>query len=41
MIEDRLTGELADLASYRHFWHVLQRAHATGRALPADVTPWF
>ena len=32
---------LHDRASYRHFWHVLQRAHATGRALPADVTPWF
>ena len=32
---------LHDRASYRHFWHVLERAHATGRALPADVAAWF
>lgn len=34
-------GSLHDRASYRHFWQVLQRAHATGRPLPAEVTPWL
>ncbi len=34
-------GQLHDRASYRHFWQILQRAHATGRPLPAEVTPWF
>lgn len=34
-------GVLQDRASYRHFWQVLERAHATGRTLPAEVTPWF
>ncbi|MCA0328018.1 MAG: CoA ester lyase [Proteobacteria bacterium] len=34
-------GALHDRASYRHFWQVLERAHATGRALPAEVAPWF
>ena len=32
---------LHDRASYRHFWQVLERAHATGRPLPADVAAWF
>lgn len=32
---------LHDRASYRHFWQVLARAHATGQALPADVAHWF
>ena len=32
---------LHDRASYRHFWQVLERAHATGRALPAEVATWF
>ena len=32
---------LHDRASYRHFWQVLERAHATGRPLPAEVAPWF
>lgn len=32
---------LHDRASYRHFWHVLERAHATGRALPSEVARWF
>jgi len=34
-------GVLHDRASYRHFWQVLQRAHATGRALPAPVQAWL
>ncbi|WP_423460899.1 HpcH/HpaI aldolase/citrate lyase family protein [Ottowia sp. VDI28] len=32
---------LHDRASYRHFWYVLERAHATGRALPSEVARWF
>ncbi len=32
---------LHDRASYRHFWHVLERAHATGRTLPSEVASWF
>ena len=32
---------LQDRASYRHYWQILQRAHATGRALPSDVAMWF
>ncbi len=32
---------LHDRASYRYYWHVLRRAHATGRALPAEVAPWL
>ena len=34
-------GQLHDRASYRHFWQVLERAHATGRPLPAEVALWF
>ncbi|HMN22558.1 MAG TPA: aldolase/citrate lyase family protein [Ottowia sp.] len=34
-------GALQDRASYRHFWQVLERAHATGRTLPAEIAPWF
>lgn len=34
-------GTLHDRASYRHFWQVLQRGHATGRAIPHDVRHWF
>ena len=29
---------LHDRASYRYFWQVLERAHRTGQALPAEVT---
>jgi citrate lyase subunit beta/citryl-CoA lyase len=32
---------LYDRASYRHFWQILERAHATGRALPAEAQAWF
>ncbi len=34
-------GKLEDRASYRFHWQVLERAHQTGRALPAEVRPWF
>lgn len=34
-------GRLHDRASYRYFWHVLERAHATGRPLPREVLHWF
>jgi len=34
-------GALHDRASYRYFWQVLVRAHATGRPLPASTLAWF
>lgn len=34
-------GTLHDRASYRHFWQLLVRAHATGRALPGEARAWF
>ena len=34
-------GQLQDRASYRFYWHLLQRAHATGRSLPAEVAEYF
>ena len=34
-------GTLHDRASYRHFWQLLVRAHATGRTLPAEALAWF
>ncbi len=34
-------GKLEDRASYRFHWQVLERAHQTGRPLPADVRDWF
>jgi len=34
-------GQLHDRASYRFFWQVLQRAHHTGRTLPAEVRIFF
>jgi len=36
-----IDGVLHDRASYRHFWQVLERAHATGRSLPAEARAWF
>ena len=36
-----IDGTLHDRASYRHFWQVLERAHATGRSLPSEAQPWF
>ena len=35
------TGQLHDRASYRFFWHVLQRAHHTGCPLPTPVQHFF
>ena len=37
----RHQGELHDRASYRYYWALLQRAHATGATLPANVTELF
>jgi citrate lyase subunit beta / citryl-CoA lyase len=34
-------GQLHDRASYRYFWQVLERAHQTGRALPAESQIYF
>lgn len=34
-------GKLHDRASYRYFWQVLERAHQTGRALPAEAQIYF
>jgi citrate lyase subunit beta/citryl-CoA lyase len=30
-------GTLHDRASFRYFWHVLERAHRTGQPLPEQV----
>ena len=34
-------GQLHDRASYRFFWSVLERAHATGQALPEHALVYF
>ena len=35
-------GVLHDRASYRYFWHVLERAERTGQPLPAELhASWF
>ena len=34
-------NQLHDRASYRYFWQLLERAHATGVALPESVQPFF
>ena len=34
-------GQLHDRASYRYFWQVLERAHRTGRAMPAEAQFYF
>ncbi|HSV57577.1 MAG TPA: aldolase/citrate lyase family protein [Variovorax sp.] len=34
-------GVLHDRASYRLYWQVLERAHATGRALPSEARAWL
>ena len=36
-----LDGKLHDRASYRYFWQVLERAHQTGQAIPAELQPYF
>ncbi|MCA1325955.1 HpcH/HpaI aldolase/citrate lyase family protein [Herbaspirillum sp. alder98] len=34
-------GNLHDRASYRYYWCILQRAHASGVALPTQAASWF
>lgn len=34
-------GKLHDRASYRYYWQVLERAHQTGRELPAESQVYF
>ncbi len=34
-------SQLHDRASYRYFWQLLERGHATGRPLPEGVLRWF
>ena len=34
-------NQLHDRASYRYFWHVIERAHQTGRPLPDTIRPFF
>jgi citrate lyase subunit beta/citryl-CoA lyase len=34
-------GSLHDRASYRHYWHVLERAWLTGQPLPAEIESTF
>jgi len=34
-------GQLHDRASYRFFWHILERAHQTGQTLPSEVSAFF
>lgn len=34
-------GKLHDRASYRYYWELLRRAHATGAALPAEARKHF
>ncbi|MNL37570.1 hypothetical protein D3C87_1597230 [compost metagenome] len=37
----RHDGQLHDRASYRYYWALLQRAHATGTSLPAAAAELF
>ncbi len=37
----QIEGRLHDRASYRYYWELLQRAHATGVTLPAQAMPFF
>ena len=34
-------NQLHDRASYRFFWHLLEKAHATGRVLPIEILNLF
>lgn len=36
-----VNGQLQDRASYRHHWHVLQRAARAGMHIPPEVAPWL
>jgi citrate lyase subunit beta / citryl-CoA lyase len=37
----QVAGTLHDRASYRFYWQILERAHQTGRSLPAEVAHYF
>jgi citrate lyase subunit beta / citryl-CoA lyase len=37
----QIDGRLHDRASYRYYWELLQRAHATGADLPSSATHFF
>lgn len=37
----RFSATLHDRASYRYFWQVIERAHATGQTLPASMACYF
>ena len=37
----QVDGVLHDRASYRFFWQIMERAHQTGRALPAEMAQYF
>lgn len=37
----QVDGVLHDRASYRFYWQTLERAHHTGRALPAEMAQYF
>ena len=34
-------GKLHDRASFRYYWQILEKAHATGLSLPSGVRAWF
>ena len=34
-------GVLHDRASFRYYWQVLERAHQTGRSMPAQAQAYF
>jgi citrate lyase subunit beta/citryl-CoA lyase len=36
-----VAGKLHDRASFRYFWQVLERAHQTGAAIPAEAAVYF
>lgn len=36
-----IRGKLLDRATYRYFWQLLQRAHATGQRMPSDAKVFF
>jgi len=37
----QVAGKLHDRASYRFYWQTLERAHQTGRAIPAEMAHYF
>ncbi len=36
-----IDNQLHDRASYRYYWHVIERAHATGVAIPTELQQFF